>query len=97
MDLKKFLQSQSMKLVSDPRVLKLMQDERVMKAMMKGFQLKQQAQENFDARVELIAKRLNLATKAEVRELKRALKKMENELDRERVKTKPSSKPSTSS
>jgi len=95
-DLKKFLKEQGTKLIQDPRVLKMMQDERIMKAMMKGFQLKQQAQENFDEQVEAIAKKLNLATKAEVRELKRALRKMEGELEKERVK-KPAAKPGSTS
>lgn len=71
-----------MKLMGDPRVSKLLQDERVMKAMMQAFQLKGKVQESFDQRVESIAKTFNLATKAEVRELKRTLRKMESELER---------------
>ena len=71
-----------MKLMGDPRVSKLLQDERVMKAMMQAFQLKGKVQESFDQRVEAIAKTFNLATKAEVRELKRTLRKMESELER---------------
>ena len=97
MDLKKFLKEQGTKLIQDPRVLKMMQDERVMKAMMKGFQLKQQAQENFDQQVEAIAKKLNLATKAELRDLKRALRKMEGELEKEKAKAKPAAKPGSTS
>jgi polyhydroxyalkanoate synthesis regulator phasin len=77
-----------MKLMQDPRFMKVMQDERVMKAVMRGFQLKQQAQEKIDSQVESIAKQLNLATKSEVRELKRALRKMEQELEKERAKSK---------
>lgn len=86
MDLKRFFQTQGMKMMQDPRVMKVMQDERVMKTVMKGFQLKQQAQEQFDARVETVAKQLNLATKGELRDLKRALRKMEQELEKERTK-----------
>lgn len=71
-----------MKVMGDPRVSKLLQDERVMKAMMQAFQLKGKVQESFDQRVESIAKTFNLATKAEVRELKRTLRKMESELER---------------
>lgn len=71
-----------MKLMGDPRVSKLLQDERVMKAMMQAFQLKGKVQESFDQRVETIAKTFNLATKAEVRELKRTLRKMEAELEK---------------
>jgi hypothetical protein len=35
-----------------------------------------------------VAKQLNLATKAELRDLKRALRKMEQELEKERAKNK---------
>jgi len=87
-DLKRFFQTQGMKVMQDPRFMKIMQDERVMKTVMKGFQMKQHAQEQFDARVETVAKQLNLATKAELRDLKRALRKMEQELDKERAKSK---------
>ncbi len=88
MDLKRFFKDQGSKMIQDPRFMKLMQDERVMKTVMKGFQLKQHAQEQFDARVETVAKQLNLATKAELRDLKRALSKMEQELKKERAKNK---------
>jgi cell division FtsZ-interacting protein ZapD len=81
-DLKRFLQEQGMKLMSDPRIGKLLQDERVMKTMMQAFQLKGKVQESFDQRVESIAKMFNLATKSEMRELKRALRKMEGELEK---------------
>jgi hypothetical protein len=91
MDLKKIFQERGMKLMQDPRFAKVMQDERVMKAVMRGFQLKQKAQEKIDAQVEAIAKQLNLATKAEVRELKRALRKVEQELEKERAKAKSES------
>jgi hypothetical protein len=83
-DIKKFLTEKGMKLMQDPRFMKLMQDERVMKAMMGAFQMRGKIQESLDQRVEVIAKKLNLATKAEIRDLKRALRKMENELEKAR-------------
>jgi len=82
MDLKSLLMSRGMKLIQDPRVSKLMQDERVMKAMMQAFQLRGKLQENYDSQVDRIAKMLNLATKAEMKELKRTLRKMEQELEK---------------
>ena len=82
MDVKKLIQKQGMKLMQDPRVMKLMQDERVMKAMMQAFQMRGKAQENFDQVVERLAKRLGLVTKAEVRELKRTIKKLEKALEK---------------
>ena len=79
-DLKKKLTEQGMKLLSDPRVAKLMQDERVTKAMMQAFQMRGKVQESFDQSVERVAKSLGLVTKAEVRDLKRTMRKLENEL-----------------
>jgi hypothetical protein len=79
-DLKTFLQKQSLKLMQDPRVMKLMQDPRVMNAMMKGLEMRGKVQQSFDEQVDKIAQSLNLATKKEVRELKRTLRKMEQEL-----------------
>lgn len=80
MSLKKSLLSQGMKLMQDPRVMKVMQDPRLMKAMAKGFEIKGKAQQQFDERVEKVADSLNLATKAEVRELKRTIRKLERDL-----------------
>ena len=87
MHFKRFLTEKGMKLMQDPRFMKLMQDERVMKAMMSAFQLRGKIQESFEQRVERVAKTLNLATKAEVRELKRTLRKMEQELAKTRAST----------
>jgi hypothetical protein len=80
MSLKKTLMSQGMKMMQDPRFMKMMQDPRVMKAMATGFEIKGKVQAAFDAKVENMANSLNIATKAEVRELKRQLRKMEREL-----------------
>jgi polyhydroxyalkanoate synthesis regulator phasin len=80
MSLKRTLMSQGMKLMQDPRFMRMMQDPRVMKAMAKGLELKGKAQQGFDTRVEKVADSLNLATKAEVRELKRTIRKLERDL-----------------
>lgn len=85
MDLKGFLSKQGMKLMQDPRFAKLMSDERVMKAVMQAFQLRGKIQQSFDERVAEVAKKLNLATQAEVRDLKRAMRKMEQELEKARA------------
>jgi polyhydroxyalkanoate synthesis regulator phasin len=77
---KKTLMSQGMKLMQDPRVMKMMQDPRVMKAMAKGFEIKGKVQQGIDSKIEGMAESLNLATKAEVRELKRTIRKLEREL-----------------
>ena len=80
MDWKQLLTEQSMKLMQDPRVQKVMQDERVVKTMMRGLQMRQQVQAQVDERVETVAESLNLATKKELREIKRSMKKMERDL-----------------
>ncbi len=80
MDWKQLLTEQSMKIMQDPRVQKVMQDERVVKTMMRGLQMRQQVQAQVDERVETVAESLNLATKKELREIKRSMKKMERDL-----------------
>lgn len=85
MDVKSFLTRQGMKLMQDPRVARLLQDERVMKAVMETVQLRARAQQRFDDRVDQVARMLNLATKREIRELKRNLRRMEQELARARA------------
>jgi polyhydroxyalkanoate synthesis regulator phasin len=76
----KSLMKQGTKMLQDPRVMKVLQDPRVMKAVSKGFEIKGKVQQQFDASVEQMANNLNLATKAEVRELKRTIRKLEREL-----------------
>lgn len=76
----KSLMKQGTKMLQDPRVMKVLQDPRVMKAVSKGFEIKGKVQQEFDAGVERMANNLNLATKAEVRELKRTIRKLEREL-----------------
>lgn len=86
MALKNLLMKQGMKLMQDPRFMKLMQDERMMKAVMNAMQLRGKIQESFDERVERVARSLNLATKKEVRDLQRVIRRMERELDEARAK-----------
>jgi hypothetical protein len=76
----KSLIKQGTKMMQDPRVLKALQDPRVMKAVSKGFELKGKVQQHFDQSVEQLANNLNLATKAEVRDLKRTIRKLERDL-----------------
>ncbi|MFT3923619.1 MAG: hypothetical protein QM778_13900 [Myxococcales bacterium] len=82
MSFKKSVLSQGMKLMQDPRIMKVLQDPRVMQVMAKGFELKGKVQQDFDTRVEKMADSLNLATKAEVRELKRTIRKLERDLSK---------------
>lgn len=88
MDIKSFLKKRSMELISDPKVAKLMQDPRVMKVAMQAFQLRGKVQDQIDQNVEKAANSLGLVTKAEARELKRAIKKLETELKRQQEAAK---------
>jgi cell division protein FtsB len=80
--LKKTLLKQGMKLMTDPRVQKLMQDERVMKAVMQMMSMPGKVQ-NFTAeQVERLAKAMSLATEDEVKDLKRTVRRLEEEIAR---------------
>lgn len=79
---KKSLMKQGMKLMSDPRVMKLMQDERVMKAVMTAMAAPGKAQTFAKDQVEAIAKAMALATEGEVKDLKRTVRKLEEEMAR---------------
>jgi ubiquinone biosynthesis protein UbiJ len=81
-DIKKNLMKQGMKLMSDPRVMKLMQDERVMKAVMKAMSVPGMAQHFAQEQAEKIAKAMALATEDEVKDLKRTVRRLEEDLAR---------------
>jgi hypothetical protein len=80
--LKKTLMKQGMKLMSDPRVMKLMQDERVMKAVMAAMSMPGKAQTFAKEQVESIAKAMALATEGEVKDLRRTVRRLEEEVSR---------------
>jgi hypothetical protein len=80
--LKKTLMKQGMKLMSDPRVLKLMQDERVMKALMQAMSLPGKVQTFTNEQVQHLAKAMALATEDEVKDLKRTVRRLEEEMAR---------------
>jgi hypothetical protein len=77
-----------MKLMEDPRVAKLVQDERVMKVASQAFMLRGKVQDEIDGRIEKVAKSLGLVTKNEVKDLKRTIKKLETELERQKKAAK---------
>jgi cell division FtsZ-interacting protein ZapD len=89
-DLKKTLMEQGLKLMSDPRVQKLMADERFMKAMMTAMSLPGRAQTFARDQVEGFAKAMALATEGEVKDLRRTVRKLEEEVARLRVDSGPS-------
>jgi cell division FtsZ-interacting protein ZapD len=82
---KKTLMQKGMKLMSDPRILKLMQDERVMKAVMTAMSVPGRAQSLAKEQLENIARSMALATESEVKDLRRTVRKLEEELSKMKV------------
>ncbi|MDB4944886.1 MAG: hypothetical protein JWP97_4420 [Labilithrix sp.] len=80
--IKKTLLEQGMKLISDPRVQKLMQDERVMKAVMQMVEVPGKVSTFTNEQVEKLAKAMSLATEDEVKDLKRQIRRLEEEVTR---------------
>jgi len=80
--IKKTLMKQGMKLMTDPRVMKIMQDERVMKAVMDVMSVPGKVQTFTAEGAEKIAKAMSLATEDEVNDLKRQIRRLEEEVAR---------------
>jgi len=83
--LKKTLLQKGMRLMSDPRILRLMQDERVMKAVMTAMSVPGRAQSLAREQMENVAKAMALATESEVKDLRRTVRKLEEELSKMKV------------
>lgn len=80
--IKKTLMKQGMKLMTDPRVTKIMQDERVMKAVMQMMSVPGKVQTFRSEQIERVAKAMSLATEDEVNDLKRQIRRLEEEISR---------------
>ncbi len=80
--IKKTLVKQGMKLMTDPRVMKIMSDERVMKAVMQAMSMPGKVQTFTTDQVEKLAKAMSLATEDEVNDLKRQIRRLEEEVAR---------------
>jgi hypothetical protein len=85
LDWKQRLTSTALNLMQDPRVAKLLQDPRVMSGLMGAMRLQSDLKRNLDASVRRLAKSFNLATESEVVELKRAISRLEREVERARA------------
>jgi len=80
--LRKTLLAQGMKLLSDPRVLGFVQDERVVKAVTVAMNAPSKAQSFAKRQVSALAKTMALATEAEVRDLRRTVRRLEDDIAR---------------
>jgi len=81
MDLKEELKNQALRLMQDPRVMKALQNPKLMQGVMGALQLRAKVQQQVQTRMQRVAKSLSLATEAEVRELRRTVRKLERELE----------------
>jgi polyhydroxyalkanoate synthesis regulator phasin len=84
MDWKEQLRNKALTLLSEPRVSALLQDPRVTQGIVRVFKLRTQVEQQFGQGVRQIAKTLHLATAAEVQELRRAVSRLERQLEQER-------------
>jgi hypothetical protein len=80
--IKKTIMKQGMKLMTDPRVMKIMQDERVMKAVMQMMNVPGKVETLGKEQIEKLAKAMSLATEDEVNDLKRQIRRLEEEVAR---------------
>ena len=84
MNWKEQLQNKAVSLLADPRVAAALKDPRVAQGIISAFRLKSKVEKNFEERVSAIAKRLNLASASDLRELRRAVARLERQLEQAR-------------
>jgi hypothetical protein len=75
------LTDRALRLMQDPRVMKALQNPKVMQGLMGALQLRAKVQQNISGSVQRVAKSLSLATEAEVRDLRRSVRRLERELE----------------
>lgn len=86
MDWKQQLFNKALVLMQDPRVAKVVQDPRVMNGIITAMRLRTDVQRGLNERARQMVKALHLASEDEVRELQRAVSRLEHELERERAR-----------
>lgn len=86
MDLKKTLRDQALKLAQHPKVIELATNPAVMETAMKAMALRGQVASTVSAASQSVVRSLNLATRDDVRELRRTIRRLEEELDEARSK-----------
>jgi hypothetical protein len=85
LDLKQELLNRALRLAQDPRVSKAMQNPTVVQGLVGAMHLRAKMQHNLEVGVQRMAKRFNLASDAEVRELRRKVSRLERELEDHKV------------
>ena len=79
--LKRELLDRAAKLLQDPRVAKALSNPAVMQGLTQALQARAKLQSNFESGVERVAKSLRIATTAEVRELRRTVRRLERQIE----------------
>lgn len=80
MSIKQRLMNRARKLLEDPRVASFIESPLLMQSVESAIEARAKLQENLEQGVQRIAKRLNLATTGEVREMKRTIRRLEREV-----------------
>lgn len=80
MDLKKTLLKQAMKLAQNPKVMEVATHPKVMEVAMKAMTARGQLSTAVDGATRTMARGLNLATRDEMKELRRTIRRLEDEL-----------------
>lgn len=84
MDWKEQLRNKAVTLLADPRVSAVLQDPRVTQGILGAFQLRSKVEKRLEEGARRIVRRLNLATENEVQELRRAVARLERQLEHAR-------------
>lgn len=84
MSLKSMLLERGMQLLQDPRFSKYATDPRVMRTVMQAMAVPGMVQQFTSDQIAALAKKLNLASEEEVAQLRRTVRRLEEDLARER-------------
>jgi hypothetical protein len=90
-DWKQQLLNKALVLMQDPRVAKLVQDPRVVSGIIGAMKLRADVQRAVNEGAKQVAKSLHLASEDEVRDLQRAVARLELELERARSQRRDAS------
>jgi polyhydroxyalkanoate synthesis regulator phasin len=82
MSFKKKMMEQGMKLLGDPRLADFMRDERVSRMMLQALSVPGKVTSFTQDQIEKLAKSMNLATEDEVANLRRTVRRLEEEMAR---------------
>jgi hypothetical protein len=84
-DWKEQLRNKAISLLADPRVAGLLQDPRVTRGIVSAFKLRSNVEKRVEAGIRVVARRLHLASESEVQELRRAVARLERQIEQARL------------